>query len=44
MDTQTIWAVAGSIIASVGGAGVIICAVSSYLSNLVAKRLEKKYE
>ena len=44
MDIQTIWSVAGSILASVGGAGVIICAVSGFLSNQFAKRYEIRLE
>ena len=30
MNTQDIWSIAGAIIASIGGAGVIICAVSGF--------------
>ena len=44
MNVQTIWSLAGSIIASVGGAGVIICAVAGYVSTQVAKHLDVKYE
>ena len=44
MDIQTIWSLTGSIIASVGGAGVIICATSSFLSNKIANHIELNYE
>lgn len=33
-----------ALIVSVGGAGVIICAVSSFLANRISDRLEMKYQ
>lgn len=44
MNTQDIWSIAGAIIASVGGAGVIICAVSGFVSARLANLIDKKYE
>ena len=44
MNTQDIWSIAGAIIASIGGAGVIICAVSGFVCNRIAKHLDAKYE
>ena len=44
MNTQDIWSIAGAIIASVGGAGVIICAVSGFESARLANLIDKKYE
>ena len=44
MTTQEIWSIAGAIIASVGGAGVIICAVSGFVSARLANHIDKKYE
>ena len=39
-----IWQVALAIIASIGGAGVIILGVVKFTSNIIAERLSKKYE
>lgn len=44
MNAQEIWSIAKSIIASVGGAGIMICAVSGFISARLAKRLDAKYE
>ena len=44
MNTQEIWSIAGAIITSVGGAGVIICAVSGFVSVRLANHIDKKYE
>ena len=44
MNTHEIWSLAGAILASVGGAGVIICAVSGFVSKRVAHHIDKKYE
>ena len=44
MDVHDVWSVAGAIIASVGGAGIIICAVSGFISERIAKRIDAKYE
>ena len=44
MNTQEIWSIAGAIIASVGGAGVVICAVSGFVSARLAHIIDKKYE
>ena len=44
MNTQEIWSLAGAILASVGGAGIIICAVSGFVSARVAHHIDKKYE
>lgn len=44
MNTQEIWSIAGAIITSVGGAGVIICAVSGFVSARLANAIDKKYE
>lgn len=44
MNTQEIWSLAGAILTSIGGAGIIICAVSSFLSTRVAHHIDKKYE
>lgn len=39
-----IWQVAFAIIASIGGAGVIILGVVKFASDIIAERLSKKYE
>lgn len=44
MNAQDIWSISKSIIASVGGAGIIICAVSSFVSARFAKQLDARYE
>ena len=44
MSLREIWSVVGAIIVSVGGAGAIICGVSSFLANRIADRLEIKYQ
>ena len=44
MTTQEIWSLAGAILASVGGAGIVICAVSGFVSARVAHHIDKKYE
>lgn len=41
---ERIWNITLSIIASVGGAGVIIGAVVKFASNIIAEKLSKKYE
>lgn len=43
MNLHDIWSIAGAILASVGGAGVIICATAGYISNRIANRLDAKY-
>ena len=43
MNTYDVWSVAGAIIASVGGAGAIICGVAGFVSNRLAKRIDAKY-
>ena len=44
MSAHDIWSIAGAILASVGGAGIIICAVSGFISERLAKRIDAKYE
>lgn len=44
MSAQEIWSITGAVIASVGGAGVIICAVSGFVSARIATYIDKKYE
>lgn len=44
MEWQNIMATAGAIVASVGGSGIIICAVANYLSSKIADRLQAKYQ
>ena len=44
MSAQEIWSIAGAVIASAGGAGVIICAVSGFVSARIAVYIDKKYE
>lgn len=44
MNLSTIFSVAATIIASVGGAGVIICAAVSFCANVITDRLEAKYQ
>ena len=44
INTQDIWSIAGAVITSVGGAGVIIWAVSGFVGNRIAKRLDTTYE
>lgn len=44
MPLKDIWSVVSAIIVSVGGAGVIICAASSFLANRISDRLEMKYQ
>ena len=44
MNLSTILSIAATIIASVGGVGIIICAVVSFCANMIADRLEAKYE
>lgn len=39
-----IWQVTLAIIASIGGAGVIILGVVKFTSNIIAEKLSKKYE
>ena len=43
MDLHEIWSIAGAIITSVGGAGLIICATAGFISNRLANRLDTKY-
>ena len=43
MDIHEVWSVTGAILASVGGAGVIICAVAGFVSTRLANRLDAKY-
>ena len=44
MNLSTILSIAGAIIVSVGGAGAIICAVVKFCADMIANRLEAKYE
>lgn len=44
MLIKDILAIASSIILSVGGSGVIICAVSYFLADRIAKRIDSKYQ
>lgn len=44
MNVQDIWSIAGAIIASIGGAGIIVCAVSGFVSERIAKRIDARYE
>ena len=41
---EQIWNITLSIIASVGGAGVIVGAIVKFTSNIIAEKLSKKYE
>ena len=43
MDIHEVWSIAGAILASLGGAGVIVSAIAVFVSNRVAKRLDEKY-
>lgn len=44
MTLREIWSIAGAIITSVGGASVIICAVSKFFAERIAKHIDAKYE
>ena len=44
MIAKDIIAIATSIIISVGGSGVIICALANFISERIAKRIEWKYQ
>lgn len=44
MEWQSVMATAGAIVTSVGGSGIIICAVANFLSSRIADRMQKKYE
>ena len=44
MNLSTILSIAGAIIVSVGGAGVIICTVVKFCADMIANRLEARYE
>lgn len=44
MELQHVFATASAIIASVGGSGAIICAVSKFLSDKIANLIEAKYQ
>lgn len=44
IDIQSILAIASSIIVSVGGSGVIICATAKFLSERIAKRIDSSYQ
>ena len=44
MNLSTILSIAGAIIVSVGGAGAIICTVVKFCADMIANRLEARYE
>ena len=44
MDWTKAFELVGAIIMSVGGASVIILSLSKFLANMVAERLEMKYQ
>ena len=44
MIAKDIIAIATSIIISVGGSGVIICALANFISERIAKRIDGKYQ
>lgn len=44
MNLQNVLQIAIAIIASIGGAGAIICAVVKYVSDRIADRLQKRYQ
>lgn len=44
MTWDDVWMVIGAVIMSCGGAGVIIVGCSSFLANMIEKRLEAKYK
>lgn len=44
MTFKDIFAIASSIVLSVGGAGALICAFSSFLADRIAKRIDGKYQ
>lgn len=44
MNLSTILSIAATIIASIGGAGVIICTVVKFCADMIANRLEARYE
>lgn len=44
MTTKDILMIAAAILSSVGGSGVIICAISSFLAERIAKRIDNKYQ
>lgn len=44
MIAKDIIAIATSIIISVGGSGVIICALANFISKRIAKRIDGKYQ
>lgn len=41
---QNVIIIIATIIVSVGGTGVIIVAISKYIGNILAKRIEEKYK
>lgn len=43
MTWNDVWMIIGAVIMSCGGAGVIIVGASSFLANMIEKRLEMKY-
>lgn len=43
MTWDDVWMIIGAVIMSCGGAGVIIVGASSFLANMIEKRLEMKY-
>lgn len=44
MSVKDIFAIAASIILSVGGSGALICALSKFLAERIANRIDKKYQ
>ena len=44
MLVKDLLVIASSIILSVGGSGAIICAVSGFLAEIIAKRIDSKYQ
>lgn len=44
MEWESVWKIVFAIITSIGGAGVIICGVTKFLSEKIADRLQAKYE
>ena len=44
MTWDDVWMIIGAVIMSCGGAGVIIVGCSSFLANMIEKRLEAKYK